>query len=431
MRALGQEKASKHHRAARTKPAGKACASTRESHPASCRHRTQAAHGRGRRDGRRTRCREQALGMQLPRCWLHPECFPPPRIGCVMGQEAQGPGTLDARLQERPSGALPASALFLPSSLCPQPKPHFIFFASSCPGFGGPIAPCGTKPGLGQHGRSQTGPTSHLCRRMAQASSCSPSSAARPPAPAQQRRLCGPQRTERGAESSAGVPCSGQAPGRAADQASRSLCTGESEARGPMAFYTTRSKRHPVLSCPATPNSRGCQPAGQTSRNGQGRRAEECRQQAVTARQKATQVQPSPGLGLIPHQHSAHRCSCCKAPTSNTHGGSAPEMCNAGPVLPWQCKALCRQAVQLQVAASAPRASHPAQTAKPKAARHPRGAVLQSHTTPLLPAPHNCLFTPFSLALPHSLASSFQLLLVYPRHAFLLASLSVSSIPQR
>lgn len=385
MRALGQEKASKHHRAARTKPAGKGCASTRESHPTSCRHQTQAAHGRGRRDGRRTRCREQALGMQLPRCWLHPKCFPPPRTGRVVGQEAQGPGTLDAQRQERPSGALPASALFLPSSLCPHPRPHFIFFASSRPGFGGPIAPCGTKPGLGQHGWSQTGPTSHLCRRMAQASSCSPSSAARPPAPAQQRRLCGPQRTERGAESGAGVPCSRQALGRAADQASRSLCTGESEARGLMAFYTKRSKRHPVLSChprlQRLPARRANQQewAGEKSGGVQAAGSDSQAESHTGTAQPGSRFDPSP--------HSAHWCSCCKAPTSNTHGGSAPEMCHAGLVLPWQCKALCRQAVQLQVAASAPRASHPAQTAKPRAAHHPRGAVLQSHTPPLLPAP--------------------------------------------
>lgn len=189
-----------------------------------------------------------------------------------------------------------------PPPLCPQPRPCFIFFASSCPGFGGPLAPCGTSPGLAQPGRSQTGPNRHLHRHVAQTPSCSLSSAARAPASTQQRWLCVLQHMEWAAATSARVPCSRQAPGRATHQPSRSLCTGELEGRGLMAFYTNRCEWRSLLSC--HPDSRGCQPAGQAPGPGRGEEQRKHEQQAVTFSQKATRVQSRQGLSFIRH-HTA------------------------------------------------------------------------------------------------------------------------------
>lgn len=106
------------------------------------------------------------FGTQPPRCWLYPECFPPPRASHATGQEAQGSrGSCCPTAGEafRDSASLCHS--LLPSALSQGPD---IFFTASCPRFGGPLALHGTNPGPAQPSQTQTGPNRHLCRRTAQ-----------------------------------------------------------------------------------------------------------------------------------------------------------------------------------------------------------------------------------------------------------------------
>lgn len=191
-----------------------------------------------------------------------------------------------------------------------------------------------------------------------------------------------------------------------------------------------------ALSCPATPSPEAASLQGKPPGTGRGEKQRKYGQQAVTFSQKATHVQSSQGLGLIHHHTTLTSApsgsSCCKVPTSNTHTRSpSRKMCNTGLCCPGSA-----EPSTLQAAAPVPQASHPAEKAKLRAAHHPRRGCLAAHAHSHIHLtfsqyPQDCPFTSFSLAFTHFLASSSWLLLVYARHAFLLASLAISSVPQR
>lgn len=121
MRALGQEEASKHHGATRTKPAGKGCASTRVPvHPAGTSPKQRMAERGGMaavqdaENGLSARSHHAAGFILNASCPLKPAMLGGRRHGC--------PRDLDAQLQQRPSGTLPASATaFSPSALSQGP----------------------------------------------------------------------------------------------------------------------------------------------------------------------------------------------------------------------------------------------------------------------------------------------------------------------
>lgn len=73
------------------------------------------------------RCREQALGTQPPRCWLYHKRFPasrPLKPAVPWGRRHKGLKDLDARLQQRPSGTLPAS----PTAFFPLPSAKALLY---------------------------------------------------------------------------------------------------------------------------------------------------------------------------------------------------------------------------------------------------------------------------------------------------------------
>ena len=155
MRALGQEEASKHCRAARREPAGRGCASTRESptHPAGTRpSRAWQSWAAWLQD----KTRRTGSWHAVTTLWALSRMPPIPLNQPVMRQEVQG--SQGSRCPAA-GGAFRDSA----SLLCPQPRSCFVFLASSCLGFKGPLALRGINPALAQHGQTQPGPKGHLC----------------------------------------------------------------------------------------------------------------------------------------------------------------------------------------------------------------------------------------------------------------------------
>lgn len=121
MRDLGQEEASKHCGATETNPARKAV-------PPPEKVTTHLAGTRPEQCGERGRMAAQLLAGGHHVTGFIPNASCPLKPAMLWGRSHRGPRDLDTRLPQ-------------PSSLCSWARACFIFFASFCPGFGGPLAP--------------------------------------------------------------------------------------------------------------------------------------------------------------------------------------------------------------------------------------------------------------------------------------------------